>query len=391
MTSVASISPAPSKSVTSPRIYLYLKSFPPLADGFKGGMSKAVHGLARGLASVGANVTVLCENSTEGVVQTPFGYTVRCFKYRKKGPSRQLSQGLHKFAPEMRGGLAVLNAVFHPSVSGMSKLLQDRGVPYIVAPHDPYHPSIFAKNTLLKWTYWYLRERPMLRRAAAVQVLDARHGELVRKLGVDVPILAAPNGYDEAEVPDEASLVFRTTGTARFAFLGRFDMQNKGLDVLVDAFNALDQSLDVTLTLQGPDGGDQRVIEARSRKNGGTKIDFRAPDFSRSASEVLGEYDVLCLTSRFEGFSMAALEAILAARVVLVSDVAGISPFVKAWGCGEVVTPDVASVKQGLQKLLARREEWKVMGLNGRSNAVEQLGWSSIAGQLLKDYRRYLC
>ncbi len=88
---------------------------------------------------------------------------------------------------------------------------------------------------------------------------------------------------------------------------------------------------------------------------------------------------------------MAALEAILAARVVLVSDVAGISPFVKAWGCGEVVTPDVVSVKQGLQKLLARREEWKVMGLTGRSNAVEQLRWSSIAGQLMTGYRRCLC
>jgi len=87
---------------------------------------------------------------------------------------------------------------------------------------------------------------------------------------------------------------------------------------------------------------------------------------------------------------MAALEAILAARVVLVSDVAGISPFVREWDCGQVVTPTVTDVRNGMLKLLERREQWKVMGRSGRSSALVRLRWNRIAAELLPEYERLI-
>jgi len=374
-----------------PRIYLYYKSFPPRAEAFRGGMDKAIHGLAQGLAQNGADVTLLCENEADGGTQTPFGYTVRCFRWVGKGPMSKLSPGLVKFLPETRGGLVILNAVFHPSVCAVAKRLQALGVPYVVAPHDPYHPSIFAKNPWIKWPYWFLRERPMLRHAAGVQVLDARHGQYLKDLRVLTHVLVGPNGYDETEVPDEKTLSFNESGPARLAFLGRFDTSNKGLDLLIDAFSGLDGSIPVTLTLQGPAGGDRAALQQRAAKLGlGDRVEFKPPDFTRSASSLLSQYDVLCLPSRFEGFSMAALEAILAARVVLVSDVAGISPFVREWDCGQVVTPTVTDVRNGMLKLLERREQWKVMGRSGRSSALVRLRWNRIAAELLPEYERLI-
>jgi glycosyltransferase involved in cell wall biosynthesis len=97
---------------------------------------------------------------------------------------------------------------------------------------------------------------------------------------------------------------------------------------------------------------------------------------------------VFCLPSRFEGFGLAALEAMLAARVLLVSGRAGIARHVAASGCGVVVEPTLARVGEGLLALLQRRAEWRGMGLAGRRYALANLQWKNIAASALEQYRR---
>lgn len=78
----------------------------------------------------------------------------------------------------------------------------------------------------------------------------------------------------------------------------------------------------------------------------------------------------------------------LAGRVLLISEVAGIAPHVKASGCGIVVALEVSSIKAGLMELLQRRSEWKDMGLSGRRYALKHLDWKSIAPNALEQYRQ---
>ena len=78
----------------------------------------------------------------------------------------------------------------------------------------------------------------------------------------------------------------------------------------------------------------------------------------------------------------------LAGRVLLVSEVAGIAPHVQASGCGVIVAPTVAAIRQGLVELLERRSEWKEMGLKGREYALEHLRWNNIAFAALQQYQQ---
>ena len=89
---------------------------------------------------------------------------------------------------------------------------------------------------------------------------------------------------------------------------------------------------------------------------------------------------MFCLPSRFEGFGLAALEAMLAARVLLVSERAGIARHVAASGCGVAVAPTVEGVREGLDRLLRRREHWREMGLAGRRHALRHLRWLRLVG-----------
>jgi glycosyltransferase involved in cell wall biosynthesis len=372
------------------KIYLYLKDFRP-TEPARGGMEKAVTGLAGGIVACGGEAIILCESDEDHTIKTPEGYEIRCFRNDHKRKRWNLADGLVRYVEaEMNSSsLVVLNAIFHPSVARLARVLRGRGISYVVAPHDPYHSSIFLKNASLKWPYWYLAERPMLRRAAAVQVLDKRHGDLLRERGVKTKVIEVINGYRESDVIPESEIVFRSGGTARVLFLGRIESINKGLDLLVDAFDGVAEDVNAELTVQGPDGGDLAALEAQAKrlKHGG-RIRFLPPDFKTSPSKIAAGYDVFVIPSRFEGFSLAAMEAMLAGRPVVISDIAGLAPHVRAAGCGVVVDANVGSIREGILSVLKRRGEWEAMGLAGRRYALERFRWERIAREAMGEYGR---
>ncbi len=372
------------------RIYLYLRTFPRLGAPLNGGLNKAVHGLATGLAGAGARVTVLCEGLQDLHTQIDSGYDIRCFKTEQSCRSFKLSQGLQQFVKsEMEVGLAVLNGIFMPSVGSLARLLQKRGMPYVIAPHDPYHPEIFRTRAWMKWPYWFLFERPMLRRATAVQVLDERHRDYLRRLDVSTPVICLPNGYLPVEAEREPTLP--DGGDPRFIFLGRMDAHNKGLDLLLQAFGELVGANEARLTLQGPCTGDRPALEKQAESLvWGNRVVFLDPDYSKTSSAVISGHHVFCLPSRFEGFGLAALEAMLASRVLLVSEVGGIAPYVRASGCGVVVNSSIKSIREGIRQLLARRAEWPEMGRRGREFVLKNLKWQDIGQKALNEYRQ-LC
>jgi glycosyltransferase involved in cell wall biosynthesis len=371
-------------------LYFYLKHFPPRGDDLNEGSRKFVHGLASGLAACGAEVSVLCEGPEESTVHTPAGYDIQCFVNRENSPSFFLASGLKQYFRNRRENcLVVLTGIFHPSVYAMSRLLKKHGVPYVVSPLDPYHPSIFQKNAHLKWPYWYLLEQHMLRQATAIQVLDIRHTEWLRRLGIETQVIATPCGFFPKDVHPESSLHWQEDGDVKLFFLGRLDAHNKGLDLLLDAFGQLVKVTNAQLVVQGPDWGDRKSLEQRAAKLSLLrKVSFLEPEYDKSPSSLIANSDIFCLPSRFEGFGQSGLEAMLAGRVLLISEVAGIAPHVQASGCGVVVAPEVSAIKVGLMELLQRRSEWKDMGLRGRCYALEHLDWIKIASAALEQYER---
>ncbi|WP_428937698.1 glycosyltransferase [Fontivita pretiosa] len=376
------------------RIHVYLREFPPTGDPLDSGMIKAVHGLAAGFARHGAQVTVLCEGEKTGVVDTPAGYEIRCFAHNNpRRPtltslSRQLEQYIDR-CPDP--GLFLLNGIFSPCVYMVARACRRNRIPYVFAPHDPYHPSIFDKRWHLKWAYWYLRERPMLRRASAIQVLDLRHAEWLRRLGVHTPVLEVLNGWAPEDVQPIEALSWRDAGPPRLLYMGRIDSHNKGLDILLEAFAQLLGETDANLTIQGPDWGDLEAMKQLAGRLGlGRRAEFREPDYTIASSFITAQHDVFVLPSRFEGFGLSALEAMLSARVMVVSDVAGIAPHVRASGCGVVVASDSQHIKQGIRQILAMRPKWKQMGLAGREYALQKLRWETIAAETIEKYRALL-
>jgi glycosyltransferase involved in cell wall biosynthesis len=374
-------------------IYLYLKYFPGTGYPIVGGSCKAVHGLAKGFAACGVKVTVLCEGGGKEHVESYAGYEIHSFPATYSISKFSVSPNLRRFLSEQlaNSALVILNGNFTPSLFSISNLLRKRDIDYLIAPHGTYHPNIFKRNPHLKWPYWYLFEKTMLNRASAVQILDNRQEIHLRRLGVGTSVICAPNGYIEDELIDATKLVWRESPGIRAIFFGRIDVYNKGLDLLLSAVAVcITRGLDIKLTIQGEDARcGLALLKAKVRDLGlEDTVFFCPPNYVHRPAEILQDYDVLCLPSRFEGFGLSALDAMLAARVLLVSEDAGISPHVIASGCGELIRPEISSIAEGFFRLNKRRATWRAMGTSGREYALSKLSWKNIASGLLLKYEK---
>lgn len=376
------------------KIYLYLKHFPAAGLPLRVGTNKAVHGLASGMVANGIEAEIWCEGERDSYTVAPEGYGIRCFgtqsAYRTLKLAPSLVQRLKTLRPHR--DLVVLNGMFHPSVYSLSRKLRRLDVPYVVAPHGPYHPALFAKKPYLKWPYWYLMERPALKSALALQQLDVRHEDFVRKLGVTIPVVATENGFLNRDVLPVEELQWRTQGTARVLYWGRISIHIKGLDVLLQGFDRAAERFNVELTLQGPDwtGESEHLKQLIAPLKHADRIKVLPPVFANSAGSTLVAHDIVCIPSRFEGFGLAALDAMLSARVLMISASAGIAPHIERSGCGVVMEPEPHAIERAFEQLMSMRSRWPDMGRRGREYALEHLHWNGIAARTLAQYQRLL-
>ncbi|GAA4224140.1 hypothetical protein GCM10022290_26820 [Sagittula marina] len=102
-----------------------------------------------------------------------------------------------------------------------------------------------------------------------------------------------------------------------FGAVGRFDQQ-KGFDILIQAFRAVDDP-HLTLTLFG-EGEERGHLEHLA--DGDARIRFAG--FAANPAEAYGSCDVILMPSRWEPYGLVAIEANVAGRVVVMSAVDGL-------------------------------------------------------------------
>ena len=279
--------------------------------------------------------------------------------------------------------LFFLNSMFHPANVAVANAARSAGIPYVVCPHDPYHPKLLKKNWLRKLIYGFLFEKPLLRRSAAVQLLSPGHEQHLRAYGIRVPAVTVPNGFHADELPPELSRG-ALAGDPALLVLGRVDPQHKGHDLLLQAL--------ATMRRRGQLPASLKVHIVGSQKEHGAEIARLAEKLlltqflvfhGRVSEEIrwgmLNACDALLLCSRYDGFGLVVLEAMLCGRPVLVSDQAGVVDWVRQARCGVDFSPEAGSIASALAHFLEEREKWQEMGERGRSFARSRMTWDTMA------------
>jgi glycosyltransferase involved in cell wall biosynthesis len=293
--------------------------------------------------------------------------------------------------------LLILHAMFNPPNVAIAKAARRAGIPYLVCPHDPYHPELLKKNRVRKQIYSTLFERPMIRRAAGVQVLAREHARWLDALGARAAVVV-PNGFTPQPTPLRtpfASPRKWLQGDPAFLSLGRLDVHHKGLDLMIRGFaSALHAGLitnQASINFVGPGTLDSAELMRLAVVQGvADHVKFHGEVSDQVRAEVFQECDAFLLCSRFDGFALVVLEAMLAGKPLLVSRQAGIAPWVDKAGAGVTADPSVDGIRDGFARLMELRPRWTVLGSNGRQYAQEHMTWDQVADRAVYVYKRIL-
>jgi glycosyltransferase involved in cell wall biosynthesis len=177
-----------------------------------------------------------------------------------------------------------------------------------------------------------------LRRATRIVVPSRFLADVAAGWGIErAHIAVLPNPVDPPVLDDRGELR-RMHGLdgPTLAFTGRFAPQ-KALGVALDALSRVEG---ISLVLAG-DGPERPAVEAAARRMGlGSRVRFLGPQPRPTVFELLRAADAALLTSTWENFPFAVVEALAVGTPVLATNVGGVPEIIEEGHNGLLVPPD---------------------------------------------------
>jgi len=245
-----------------------------------------------------------------------------------------------------------------------AKRCQAAGIPYVQvaqANHEQWWPDDASATTLLA-AYAGARKSYFVSQGN-LSLFEAQVGarlanaEVVRN-SFNVSWHAAPAWPAE-------------NGTLKLACVGRLEPAAKGQDLLFQVL-ALDKwrerPLQVTLFGSGPNAaGLQRLARLQRLVE---RVHFAGQ--VADVEQIWRSHHALVLPSRYEGLPLAAVEAMLCGRLVIVTDVAGNRELVEDNVNGFIAAaPTVLLLDEALERAWQRQTDWQAMGRAARQRAEQ--------------------
>lgn len=373
------------------RVAHYMPGFP-ASDG----TTTFCRGLSRAMNRLETDSCVIITRRDDAKSRAEEGDELLIYEKASRNPFA-LPQGFEDDMRKNRHGIdgVVLHGIYNPPNVGMSRLLNRLGVPYVYMPHDPFSPALKNHHRIRKWVYWHLFEKRMIQNAAAVQLLSQAHEVPLRELGIRTECFTVGNGCE----PDEVRFVDpqgREPGTESdfvIQYLGRMDRNHKGLDLLLEGFakflDDIGKQRDVRLILSGNDWVDRGWLENLAKNLGiEDHVTFTGRVKDNSVT-IHSRADLSVLCSRFDGFGLTIVEAMLASRPVMVSREAGIAEYLEEDEVGFLVKPNSLDIARGLKKAWLSKCDLAEMGKRARHLVETHLTWDIAAEKSLRNYRKY--
>jgi glycosyltransferase involved in cell wall biosynthesis len=286
---------------------------------------------------------------------------------------------------------------FIPRSTTLGRWAQHHSIPYVVTPNGNCSTKLLRRRPTLKVPYWHLFERPFLARAAFLHAVGDQ--KEIEKLIDGTPIVNALNGIDAELLPRFANpdLILQRYPHWRsrkvFLYIGRLDVRQKGLDLLLRGFSrALRSGLNGSLLLAGPDWqGGRATLEKLGKKLGlEENLSFWGGVYGEDKFNILAGADFFVHPSRWEGMSFSVIEALAYGKVCLVTPEADPGGLIRKYAAGVLTEPTVEFISQGLRDLARAPEtDLTVFRQNACVLVRKELGWKGITETILDGYRTF--
>lgn len=359
-----------------------------------GGVETHVFRLSQELRKLGVEVRVLTTDlySTSPLVRFDQKSDDEEFVTRIKGyRALPLPQGLGVVAPGMLGQIRETSIVHVHSYGHfptyLARYCQAARLPVVATTHsDAGRPSI--KKSLFD----SIIPLASIKSAQRIIAISNHESEVLIKRGIPPDrIVVIPNGIDA----DEFAII-SPSGKSKSKILmyaGRIDIDQKGLDLLIEAFARLLKDYpDLELVLTGPDwNGSTGILSQLAMKLGiSEKVHFtgflKRPEYV----ERLKSAGIFILPSRFEPFGIVLLEAMAAGVPVVAANTGAVPEILEGGKLGLIFQPgNVDSLTNQLRNILSNESAAKDRAEEAR-RSLHRYSWQKIAQDTLHTYEEVL-
>jgi glycosyltransferase involved in cell wall biosynthesis len=182
-----------------------------------------------------------------------------------------------------------------------------------------------------------------------------------------------PGVFPDIELPE---------GSDYILYLGRIDIHNKGLDILLDAYREFNKTFPHIRLIVGGDGRDrERLIAFLQKLPNSTKKNVELKGWVDGEEKVnlVKNALMVVMPSRYETQGIVALEAMAYGKAVIVSDIPELRYVTQSKAGISFRAGDALSLAKAMKDLVASSER-KQMGQRGR-DWVKSYTWEKIALQ----------
>ncbi|HEX2763400.1 MAG TPA: glycosyltransferase family 4 protein [Allosphingosinicella sp.] len=221
---------------------------------------------------------------------------------------------------------------------------------------------ICQKATDLYWPSDRFRRRIVeMYRAADHVFFVSRHNQALTAEQLGEPIGSSSVVRNPFLVPWQGRDDWPDGEGARFACVGRLYPLEKGQDILLRVL-ARPKWMGRPLSVSFYGSGEQRIaLEAMAAYLGLRSVRFAGHE--SDVASIWADHHGLILPSRAEGLPLVLVEAMLCARVAIVTDVAGNAEVVDDDETGFLaVAPTEDALDEAMDRAWARRDEWRAIG-----------------------------
>ncbi len=292
-------------------------------------------------------------------------------------------------SPFNKPDIVIVEEVYCHTFSRIIYDIQKADIPYIVIPRSTLTKQAQKHHHWKKLIGNFIYYNNMLKKAAAIQYLTQNELEESGSRWNKTSFII-PNGI---EMPCKSKTNFNTNHIVA-TYIGRLEVYQKGLDLLLEAINYAKKELreiNFKLNIYGPDqeNGKLKIENLINEYNINDLVSVNDSVVGLEKERVLLDSDIFIMTSRFEGFSVGLIEALSYGIPCIVSIGTNLADKISKIGAGWKCECNAKSIKETLIESLQNKN---LLCLYSQSaiNLSLQYNWSSIALSSKKMYEKVL-
>ncbi|MDW0110674.1 glycosyltransferase [Sporosarcina aquimarina] len=278
-----------------------------------------------------------------------------------------------------RPELVIFQGFYFQCYLKIAQDLKKRNIPYLIIPRSSLTKEGQQKKPMKKRLANQLFFNSFARDALAIQYLTE---EEYRASGDswNIKAIVIPNGIHQKAVTKDWDAA---NGSLKGVFIGRLDIYQKGLDLLIEACAAVKKEMmehNCSIDIYGPDdNGSKNVIQELIVKHGLEDcIQLHEGIFGKEKEDVLLNSDFFLLTSRFEGHPMGLIEAFSYGVPCVITPGANMEEEVERTNAGLTAQSSVESIANALKRLMEQKKHLPRMSENARTLS-DAYNWNSLA------------